>query len=172
MRLLPDVGPKRVVICLASEHAFKDIPDVGEDIKVVAGCATDKCHEIRSAIASFDTAYYQPDGMTFLLAAILADRYGRPVHPTGGGVMSDVDAHVGLDVHKETVAVAIADSGRDGEVRYWGTIPNTTHHLEGLIKKLSKKKARLAFTYEAGPCGYDIYRTLRGKGLECQVIAP
>ncbi len=65
MRLLPDVGPKRVVICLASEQAFKDIPDVGEDIKVVAGCATDKCHEIRSAIASLDTAYYQPDGMTF-----------------------------------------------------------------------------------------------------------
>lgn len=39
------------------------------------------------------------------------------------------EAFIGLDVHKETIAVAIADSGRNGELRYWGTMPNTMHHL-------------------------------------------
>ncbi len=86
--------------------------------------------------------------------------------------MKRSEAFIGLDVHKETIAVAIADSGRDGEVRYWGTMPNTMHHLAQLVTKLAKKHSHLEFTYEAGPCGYDIYRHLKDKGFACQVIAP
>lgn len=86
--------------------------------------------------------------------------------------MKRSEAFIGLDVHKETIAVAIADSGRNGEVRYWGTMPNTMHHLGQLVTKLAKKHSRLEFTYEAGPCGYDIYRHLKDKGFACQVIAP
>lgn len=89
-----------------------------------------------------------------------------------GLIMRRSDAFIGLDVHKETIAVAIADSGRDGEVRYWGTMPNTVHHLGQLVTKLAKKHSRLEFTYAAGPCGYDIYRHLKAKGFACQVIAP
>ena len=47
--------------------------------------------------------------------------------------MKRSEAFIGLDVHKETIAVAIADAGRDGEVRYWGTMPNTMHHLGQLV---------------------------------------
>jgi hypothetical protein len=47
--------------------------------------------------------------------------------------MKRSEAFIGLDVHKETIAVAIADSGRTGEVRYWGTMPNTMHHLGQLV---------------------------------------
>jgi transposase len=86
--------------------------------------------------------------------------------------MKRSEAFIGLDVHKETIAVAIADAGRNGEVRYWGTMPNTMHHLGQLVTKLAKKHSQLEFTYEAGPCGYDIYRHLKGKGFACQVIAP
>jgi len=78
--------------------------------------------------------------------------------------MKRSEVFIGLDVHKETIAVAIAKSGRDGEVRYWGTMPNTTHHLGQLVTKLAKKHSKLEFTYEAGPCGYDIYRQLKEKG--------
>ena len=86
--------------------------------------------------------------------------------------MKRSEAFIGLDVHKETIAVAIADAGGNGEVRYWGTMPNTMHHLGQLVTKLAKKHSQLEFTYEAGPCGYDIYRHLKGKGFACQVIAP
>ena len=44
------------------------------------------------------------------------------------------------------------------------------HHLGQLVTKLAKKHSQLEFTYEAGPCGYDIYRHLKDKGFACQVI--
>jgi len=81
-------------------------------------------------------------------------------------------AFVGLDVHKDSIAVAIADDGRDGEVRFWGNIANTPNHVSGMIKKLIKGGKELLFTYEAGPCGYELYRRLQMDGLVCEVIAP
>jgi transposase len=86
--------------------------------------------------------------------------------------MDSINAFVGLDVHKETIAVAIADAGRDGEVRFWGTIPNTAHHLQRVAEKLAALHGRLEYTYEAGPCGYEVYRFLKSHGFTCQVIAP
>ena len=86
--------------------------------------------------------------------------------------MESINAFIGLDVHKETIAVAVADAGRDGEVRFWGTVPNTAHHVQKLADKLDERHGRVEFTYEAGPCGYEIYRLLKSRGLACQVIAP
>jgi len=61
---------------------------------------------------------------------------------------------VGLDVHSKTISVAIADEGREGEVRHYGTIENTTEGIEKVIKTLAATGAGLRFIYEAGPCGF------------------
>lgn len=78
---------------------------------------------------------------------------------------------VGLDVHKKTVAVAIADS-KSPEVRSYGEIPNTVDSLRRLAKKLSEDGAELQFVYEAGPCGYGVHRRLQEEGHRCQIVAP
>ena len=78
--------------------------------------------------------------------------------------------YVGLDVHKATIAVAVADEGR-GEVRSYGTIKNTPEAVAKLVKKLGPAE-RLECCYEAGPCGYGLQRQLTGLGAGCSVVAP
>jgi transposase len=75
--------------------------------------------------------------------------------------------YVGLDVHKSSISVATAEEGRDGTVRFMGTIPNTTADVIKLAKRLGKEGHSLAFCYEAGACGYGIYRLLVELGHEC-----
>jgi transposase len=79
--------------------------------------------------------------------------------------------YIGLDVHKETIAVAIAPEG-DTEVRDYGIIGGTLDALDKVIKKLQQPGVELRFVYEAGPCGYVIHRHLKKKGLPCAVVAP
>jgi transposase len=79
--------------------------------------------------------------------------------------------YIGLDVHKETIAVAIAAAGAP-EVRQYGIIGGTLEALDKLIRKLSAPGVELRFVYEAGPCGFVIYRHLKSKGLHCQVVSP
>lgn len=79
---------------------------------------------------------------------------------------------IGLDVHAETIAVAIAEDGRKGEVRFYGTIRNTADALLRLTKRLSSDGSELMFCYEAGPCGYGVYRLLRKLGHDCAVVSP
>lgn len=78
---------------------------------------------------------------------------------------------VGLNVHAQTIAVAVAEPGRDGEVRSVGTIPNTPEAVRKTIKKLGPLE-RLAICYEAGPCGYGLYWQLTQLGVKCEVVAP
>jgi transposase len=77
---------------------------------------------------------------------------------------------VGLDVHAETIAVAVAD-GDGGEARSLGTIPNTPEAVAKLLRKLGPA-ARLRVCYEAGPCGYGLQRQLTELGVACVVVAP
>jgi transposase len=80
--------------------------------------------------------------------------------------------YVGLDVHAETIAVATADDGRNGEIRFYGTIRNTADSILRLTKRLSSGNTTPVFCYEAGPCGYGIHRLLTKLGFECAVVAP
>lgn len=76
---------------------------------------------------------------------------------------------IGLDVHAETIAVAVAEAG--GEVRSLGTIPNRAESVRRLVGKLGKP-ASLKVCYEAGPTGYVLYWQLTELGVHCEVVAP
>jgi transposase len=79
---------------------------------------------------------------------------------------------VGMDVHQKSISIALADDGPDGEVRLYGTINNTPEAIDKLIRTLVSTGAELHFVYEAGPCGFGLYRHLTGNGFDCIVAAP
>jgi transposase len=79
---------------------------------------------------------------------------------------------VGLDVHKTTVSVAVAEGVHGGEVRHLGNFPNQSDVLGKLVQRLARGGRRLSFCYEAGPCGYGLHRQLTDLGHECMVVAP
>src|SRR5256884_5403612 len=83
-------------------------------------------------------------------------------------VMSNV-RFIGLDVHAETIAVAVAEP--DGEVRSLGVIPNRPESIEKLMKKLGPRE-QLRVCYEAGPTGYVVYWQLTALHVACEVVAP
>lgn len=82
-------------------------------------------------------------------------------------------AYVGLDVHKDTIAIAVAECGR-GQPDYRGEIANTPKKVGQLIERLSAQYGgeQLLFVYEAGPCGYGLYRQIVATGHACEVVAP
>jgi transposase len=80
--------------------------------------------------------------------------------------------HVGLDVHKDSIAVAYAPAESGTAPVPFGTIGTRQCDIDALIRKLQSKSARLVFVYEAGPCGYWLYRYLTKKELACFVVAP
>jgi transposase len=80
--------------------------------------------------------------------------------------------YVGLDVHKESIAVAYVSDAKDAEVVYLGSVGTRQSDIDKLIRRLHSKSRQLVFVYEAGPCGYWLYRYLTKKGLVCWVIAP
>jgi transposase len=84
----------------------------------------------------------------------------------------DSTLFVGLDVHKETIAVAYVAEERGAEVVSLGMIGTRQRDIDTLIRKLQSKGKTLHFVYEAGPCGYWLYRYLTKKHLTCWVVAP
>ena len=83
-----------------------------------------------------------------------------------------IEAFVAFDTSKLRNAVAIAEAGRAGEVRFLGEIENTEAAIAKLVRKLAAKYGRLTFCYEAGPTGYGLYRQIKSLGHECMVVAP
>lgn len=86
--------------------------------------------------------------------------------------MEQNTTYVAFDTSKETIAVALAEGGRRGEVRFFGTIANRPEAVRKLVDKLAGRHPRLAFCYEAGPTGYGLYRQVQALGHPCQVVAP
>lgn len=87
-------------------------------------------------------------------------------------MQDDSKIYVGLDTSKLKMSVAVAEAGRDGEVRFIGDIDNAPAVVERLVTKLAKRYRELAFCYEAGPTGYGLRRQITGLGHECIVVAP
>ena len=81
-------------------------------------------------------------------------------------------AYVALDTSKLRNAVAIAEAGRNGEIRYLGEIDNAPAATAKLARRLARKHAALTFAYEAGPTGYGLYRQIKSLGHDCIVVAP
>jgi transposase len=79
---------------------------------------------------------------------------------------------IGMDVHKDAIAVAYVAQDHGAEVMYLGTIGTRQCDLDQLIRKMQSKATHLIFIYEAGPCGYWLYRYLTKKGYDCWVVAP
>jgi transposase len=82
------------------------------------------------------------------------------------------EAYVAFDTSKTKHAVAIADGGRRGEVRFLGDVASSPARVERLTRKLAERYDKLHFCYEAGPTGYGLYRHLRELGHDCTVVAP
>jgi len=80
--------------------------------------------------------------------------------------------YVGLDVHKESIAVAYGAKDHDAEVIYLGTIGTRQCDIDHLSRTMPSKATQLVFVYEAGPCGSWLYRYLTKKGYDCWVVAP
>jgi len=82
-------------------------------------------------------------------------------------------AYIGLDVHKDTIAVAVAEPGRE-KPAFRGECANTPKKVAKLVDKLALEfdGCVLLFCYEAGPCGYTLYRQIVSMGQDCMVVAP
>ena len=85
----------------------------------------------------------------------------------GTDLMSNM-VFVGLDVHKATIAVAVAEGARGGEIRELGNFLNHPDHIKKLVERLAKGGRSLSFCCEAGPCGYGLYRQLIASGAGAQ----
>src|SRR6476646_3498233 len=97
---------------------------------------------------------------------------GQSLKQGGRVVDHHIEAFVGIDTPKSRNAIAIADGGRGGEVRYLGELPATEAAIRKLVAKLAAKYRHLTLCYEAGPTGYGLYRLLKSLGHECLVVAP
>lgn len=86
--------------------------------------------------------------------------------------MKGINKYVGLDVHKDTTVIAVAEGHREGEVRLYGTISSDLHAVEKALRKIGGEGVTLHVVYEAGPTGYVVYRRLQQLKIDCIVVAP
>ncbi len=100
------------------------------------------------------------------------DGPGRSSTHRGRAMRRCGEVFVGIDTAKAKNAVAIAEAGRQGEIRYLGEFANTPDAVAKLVRKLADRYETLHFCYEAGPTGYGLYRQIVAMGHSCTVVAP
>lgn len=83
--------------------------------------------------------------------------------------MDQFSKYVGLDVHKDSISIAIAEGGQP---EFYGEISNRPEAISRLLKRMSPHGEVISYCYEAGPCGYGLYRQIKKTGHECHVVAP
>ena len=84
--------------------------------------------------------------------------------------MSTSVRYIGMDVHKDSITLAVAEEGRDA-AREYCTVPNDWPQLLKALKRLGAV-SKLRCCYEVGPTGYELYRALKKAGIDCVVVAP
>ena len=80
--------------------------------------------------------------------------------------MNKIVKYIGLDVHKNSIAISIAEEGRQRDVNFYGVINSDMDQLHKFLRKQISQGAEPRCVYEAGPCGYNIYRSLSKKGID------
>jgi transposase len=97
----------------------------------------------------------------------------EPILNAGGRAVRDYkEVFVGIDAAKARNAIALAEGGRDGEVRYVGEVDASAESMRRVVKRIVDKYHSAHFCYEAGPTGYGLHRLITSLGQECTVVAP
>jgi transposase len=97
----------------------------------------------------------------------------EPILTAGGRAMGEyTEAFVGIDAAKARNAIAVAEGGRGGEVRYLGEVDASEQGMRRIVARIAAKYDRVYFCYEAGPTGYGLHRLITGLGHDCTVVAP
>lgn len=86
--------------------------------------------------------------------------------------MGDYGVFLEIDVAKLKNSIAVAESGEEGEVRFWGEVDASDASMRHIIQRITAKFDRVHFCYEAGPTVYGLHGLVRSVGHECEVVAP